>query len=118
LRGEPSKGIIPQAISVVSYYALWFITGALGLLDLVVARRVLLEVHFALRLNPWTLAAVDKFGLLILGIIWLVLFLLCEEWYRRAAALSLSRLLKRFAVVTAAQVASLGVAAGMILLVI
>jgi len=115
--GEPSKGIIPQAVSVVSYYALWFITGALGLLDLVVARKVLLEVHFALRLNPWTLAAVDKFGLLSLGIIWLVLFLLCEEWYRRAAGLSLRRLLKRFAVVTGAQVGFLAVA-GVILLTI
>lgn len=114
--GGPPKGIIPQAVSVVSYYALWFITGALGLLDLVVARRVLLEVHFALRVNPWALAAVDKFGLLILGITWLVLFLLCESWYQRAAALSLGRLLKRFAAVTGAQIGFL-VAAGVMVLV-
>ena len=57
---------------------LWFITGALGLLDLLAARRVLLEIHSALRLSHWTLGAVHNFGLLILAIIWLVLFLLCE----------------------------------------
>lgn len=69
LRGGAYSKLFPLSHN----YALWFITGALEFLDLVVARRVLLEVHFALRLNSWTLAAVDKFGLLILGVIWLVL---------------------------------------------
>ncbi len=107
---EPSEGMVTGLIRVVLCYVLWFITGALGLLDLLVARRVLVEVHFALRMNPWTLAAVDKFGLLILAIIWLVLVLLCEDWYRGVAALSLNRLLKRFAVVMGAQVGFLAVA--------
>jgi hypothetical protein len=102
-RPEPSPAV--QAVSAVAVYLLWLVTAALGILDILLARTLVLEIAHASGLNPWAFGAVDKFGLIILGVGWIILVYLWEARYRKAAAKGSRRLLRSFALATGTQVA-------------
>jgi len=85
-------------------YILWLITAALGLLDILAARVVVRAVAFQLGADRWSLPAIEKFAFLALGIVWLVLVYLCEHLYQQDVAISMSRLMRRFARVTGIEV--------------
>jgi len=100
--------------STLSAYGLWLVSTALMVLDVLVLRRFLLRMSVALAqrsgglhhngpLDHWTVAAVDQFGVLLLGAAGLVLIFVLEGWYTRAGP----GLLRRFAKVTGVQVALL-----------
>jgi hypothetical protein len=93
-----------QVVFGTASYVLWFVTAALGIVDVLIVRRLLLEIALVLDVNPWAYGAVDKFGLLILGIGWLILTYGAEAYYRRAAAISLHKLLRSFGLVTGTQI--------------
>jgi hypothetical protein len=96
---------------------LWVVTMGLGVVDLLVGRRLILEVAIALGANPWAHGAIDKFGFLILGIVWLIMIYLVEYYYRRAAELGLRKLLRRFFLVAGALI-SLAVVAVLVIFLI
>lgn len=100
-RPEPSQ--TARAASAVAVYLLWLVTAALGILDVLVARTLILEIAHSSGLNPWAFAAVDKFGLILLGVGWIILVYLWEARYRKAARQSSRQLLQSFAVATAIQ---------------
>jgi len=85
-------------------YLLWLISAALGVADLFVARTVLRAVAFALGADQWSLPAIEKFGLLALGLLWLALVYVCEDLYQKADAVGMGRLVRRFAWVTGIEV--------------
>jgi hypothetical protein len=95
-------------------YALWIGLSALGVWLIFVARSVLVGLAFALRLNPWQLRAVDNFGVVTLGLIWLVGILWLEYALRRAVVKN--RLWRRAARVGLAEVIALGLCYGLQLL--
>jgi len=73
------------ALSVVLAYGLWLASAALSLW-LVLQIRFLLLVELPMRMlniNHWAFSAIDKFGLVILGVVWLVLVVVSEEYFRR-----------------------------------
>ena len=90
---------------IVLQYSLWLLTVALAILDMLVARHLLLAAYVALRLGKWTFGLLDKAGTVIIGLLCLILVFLAEDWYRRSANIGLGVLVKWFAVVTAGQVA-------------
>jgi len=99
-------------------YTLWLISAALGLADILTVRMVIRGVAFALGADRWSLPAIEKFALLALGILWLVLLYPCEALYRKDAAISMSRLARRFAWVTGIELGILILANAALLLVI
>ncbi len=116
---EPNRlTYIIQFILGAASYILWLVTAALGIVDLLLTRGLILEIARALDVNPWAHGAIDKFGLLILGIGWLILTYTAEAYYRRSAGVSLRKLLRSFGLVTVIQAACGGLAVLTTLLII
>jgi hypothetical protein len=101
---KPDRSLFLQITSGAACYILWFVTAALGIGDILLARNLLLEIAIALHVNPWTHGAIDKFGLIILGIGWLILTWVVEAYYRKAAGENIRKLLRYFAVVSLSQI--------------
>jgi len=96
-------------------YALWLGLSALGVWLIFTLRSVLVGLAFVLRLNPWQVRAVDNFGFVTLGLIWLVGILLLEHRLREAVAKR--RLWRRAAYVGLAELIVLGLCYGLQLLI-
>ncbi len=64
-------------------YALWLGLSALGLWLLFQAREAMFVVAVRLRFNPWVLRAIDQFGTVTLGLIFLVGLLALEHYLRQ-----------------------------------
>ena len=64
----------------------WLIASALGFWILLQLRVNLLDIFVALDLNRWAMGAVDKFGVVILGLGWLIAVLIGEMWLRGGIA--------------------------------
>lgn len=97
-----------RTLSYVISYVLWLANSAMGLLVFVFARDAILDTYVAFRLNPWAMASVDKFVMILLGIAWLAFIVACEIFYRRGV--EEGKLLRRFAVVTGIESLLLGAA--------
>jgi hypothetical protein len=67
-------------------YALWLGLSALGVWLIFALRSALVGLAFVLRLNPWQVRAVDNFGFVTLGLIWLVGILWLENSLRQGVA--------------------------------
>ena len=90
-----------QILPYLLCYLLWVITAALGFLNLIAARRLLLLILAATLVNPWAIRAVEKFSFVILGIIWLVLVIFSEYYYRDSVPKG--RLWKSFSLIAGIQ---------------
>jgi len=90
-----------RVLGYVLCYLLWVVSAALGFLGLLVGRGLLIGLFSLTRANRWVLSAIDKFGLLILGLICLGFVIFCESYYREGV--EESKLWKRFGLVTAAE---------------
>ena len=110
MNSNSDRTLFLQIIFGAACYILWIVTAALGIMDILLARRLLLEIAIALHVNPWAHSAIDKFGLVILGIGWLILTWVVEAYYRKATAENVRKLLRYFAVVTVSQIAFGGLA--------
>ncbi len=98
-----TRGKAPTALSMALAYGLWLMSAALSLW-LVLQMRLLFLVDLPQKsatINHWAFSAIDKFGFLFLGIIWLIFLVVSEEIFRRKVghqsvlALSLGCLLSR-----------------------
>lgn len=67
-------------------YALWLAFSAVGVWLLFAARAALFALSIWLRLNPWQVRAVDNFGIVTLGLVWLMAILLLEYYLRQGVA--------------------------------
>ena len=68
-------------------YVLWLLAAAVALVAVFEARTALNVMWPALGSGVrwgWTLRAVDRFGLVFLGLVWLVYAIFCEQHYRSA----------------------------------
>jgi hypothetical protein len=87
-------------------YLLVLVTGAIGLVTLLVANRAVTVVYLAMRLNKWGLAAANNISFLLFGLIWLAGILYTQHWYAQACKSKqeeqpLMEMLSRFLKVTA-----------------
>ena len=92
-------------------YALWIGLSALGVWLIFALRAVLVDLAFLFRLDPWQVRAVDNFGVVTLGLIWLIGILLLEYYLRRGAANN--RLWGRAARVFVCEAVALGLCYGL-----
>jgi len=83
-------------------YGLWLASAALSFWAMLWLRIVLLIdlPGDVLAINPFRLAAIDKFGLVILGAAWLVFLVISESFFRKLIAHQLpkERILRVFAI--------------------
>ncbi len=80
-----SDGKLRVVLSAILIYLIWLASAALSLW-LVLQARLLLLVDLPLRSNavdPWTLGAIDKFGFVAFGAIWMIFLVVTEELFRR-----------------------------------
>lgn len=66
----------------IACYAIWIVQSALGLWLTLQLRVNLIDLVMFLELGPWILGAVDKFGTVALGLIWLVAVVALEIYLR------------------------------------
>jgi len=94
---EEKKSILIQIRDTVSTYVLWTIVIALGIGCLLAARGTINVLWIFLTWNRWTLRAIDRWSLLLMGIVWLAVIIFAEEYLRLGADKSPLTLYKRFA---------------------
>jgi hypothetical protein len=78
---RPSRQLI---LRYALYLVGWAASIALGFFILLRLRLNLFGVIWYLQVNPWARAAVDKFSFVLLGLIWLSLILVAENYLRTA----------------------------------
>jgi hypothetical protein len=86
---------------VVLTYGLWLISAAIAVGIILVMRLFLLiDLPMALPVNPWSLSAIDKFGTVILGALWVIFLVLTEFYFRKLLKKGLpsSPILRLFAI--------------------
>lgn len=83
-------------------HMLWLVSAALGIFEMVVTHRVLSGVFGLISGNRWVHSALDRFGILILGLVGLGFVLFCEHYYREGVERDV--LWRRFGLVTGAEV--------------
>ena len=82
--GSDSSGKTRQLWPLyLAAYTLWLCFSALGVWLIFVLRAVVVGLAFVLQLDPWQVRAVDNFGFVTLGLIWLVGILMLEYYLRR-----------------------------------
>jgi len=100
-----------QIWSLVLSYLLWIISTALGILIMLKSLELLSSVFGLISGNRWVHSALDRFGVLILGLMCLVFVLFCEHYYQQGA--SENKLWRRFGLITAVEL-SLLILAGIV----
>ena len=110
MHSNSDRAPFSQVIFGIASYVLWLVTAALGIVGILIGRGLLMEIAYALGVNPWTRSAIDKFGVIILGVGWLILTYTAEAYYRKAAGVNIYELLRCFAAVTGSQIALGGLA--------
>ena len=66
---------------LLSYFC-WLCTAAVGMLAVFQTRNALNVMWPALGLSHWVLRPVDRFGLVLLGLLWLMYVIFVEQHYR------------------------------------
>jgi len=94
--------VLKKSFLTVMQYVLWAITILLGLWCLLVARGAINVAYILTFANQWVLRAVDRFSLLIMGIIWLVAIIIVEDYLGKGV--DRGDLYKRFLKIAGAEV--------------
>jgi hypothetical protein len=93
-------------LAVVAGYLAWALTAVLGIGVALVLREGLVKLYVLLLPNPWTIDAMDKVVVIGLILCWIVLAILCEQYYLDGARQG--RLWRRVALVMLPCLAVLG----------
>jgi hypothetical protein len=108
MSAQNSRQLLPLYLAC---YILWLGLAALGVWLMFAARSALIGLAFFLRFNPWVLRAVDDFGFVTLGLLWLAGVLLLEHVLRQGVLKS--RLWKRAAYAFVLEAAALAFCYGL-----
>jgi hypothetical protein len=85
------KFTIGDFFAYVLAYLCWLIAAAVGMLTLLVIRNTLNFVWPMLGGSRWVLRPIDRFGLVIMGLIWLIYVIFVEQDFRTAITLARER---------------------------
>lgn len=81
----PQAEAIPirqRVASYTGYLVLWLAYSAITFWLILRLEEIFVVGAMQLRLNPWQVRAVDKFALVLLGLIWLIGMLMVEHYFR------------------------------------
>lgn len=99
-----------RTLSYIVSHLLWLVSGALAAFEMLVGLRVLSGFFGLVSGNRWLHSTLDRFAVLILGLMSLAFVILCEYYYRKGV--ERGALWRRFGLVTGAQVLMLACLTG------
>lgn len=85
--------IFSQILQFITYIVVWFAVSASGLWFFLTLRDILFKINVLLQLNPWAVRGIDRWGIFVFGIIWIVVVFVTEGYLR--SAIAKNRLWKR-----------------------
>jgi hypothetical protein len=100
---EASQGRGRTIATTIAVYVAWLVSALFGVAVLITWHSSLLRLYVAFEWNKYGIAAFNNTVALVLALIWLVVVIVLETWYRHAG--DLGNLGRRFGRVTFAQVA-------------
>lgn len=80
----PMIGIFPIPRIVVAY-AVWLVTLALSAALFMVWRSALLQLYLRAQLDKWAFRFFDNAATVFLGLVWLIVVIATESWFRQLA---------------------------------
>ena len=75
-------------------YAIWVVVAAIGMFAILQLRNALQLMWPVISDNKWLLRPIDRFGLVFLGLVWLVYVIFVEQYYRSAITMVRARRLR------------------------
>jgi hypothetical protein len=78
---------VQDALGYTLAYGLWLVVAAIGMLAILQLRHAFNAVWPVISDNNWLLRAFDRFGLVFLGLAWLVYVIFVEQYYRTSITL-------------------------------
>jgi hypothetical protein len=106
MQSDSSRSSRQLVLLYLACYGLWIGLSALGVWLIFQVRSSLFILAVLLRFNPWVVRAIDQFGIVTLGLLWLVGMLMLESYLRQGVVKH--RLWKRAARVFVFEIAVLG----------
>lgn len=79
-RKEPT--LWQRVLSYIVCYVIWLLFAAFGFWLLLSLRTNLFDLGVWLAFNPWQVRAIDRFAILILGLLWFIGILVLENYLR------------------------------------
>lgn len=67
----------------IAVYTLWIISTILALLIAWFLRETIIDLAFVFRANPWQVKAINNFGTVTLGLLWLAFAMGAEGYFRK-----------------------------------
>ncbi|MCB0061897.1 MAG: hypothetical protein KDE19_07275 [Caldilineaceae bacterium] len=91
-----------QILQFITYIVSWLLLSASGLWFFLTLRTTLFDLGVLLKLNPWAVRGIDRWGIFVFGMIWIVVIFTLEGYLRTAIAKDkLWQRLRRVAVILA-----------------
>lgn len=75
---------IGDVIDYLLAYLLWLVIAAVSMVAMLFIRNALNAVWPVISDNRWLLRPIDRFGLVFMGLVWLVFVIFVEQYYRLA----------------------------------
>jgi amino acid transporter len=88
------KFTVGDAFRYLFAYLCWLLTLAIGLVGIFLLRNAWNFLWPAISDNKWLLRPIDRFGLVFLGLLWLVYVIFTEQHFRSAITLARERRMK------------------------
>lgn len=107
-----------QTLQYVISHVLWLVSSGLAIFTMILTHRALSKVYALLSGGGWQFrwihSALDRFGILILGVVALAFVFVCEHYYREGV--EKGEFWKRFLIVTGGELILLILVTGVSLL--
>lgn len=83
---EQTGGFVATALRYGAYLLLWFLLSAVGGITAWFLRTNLFDLGIWLQWNPWVVRGVDRWGIFVLGVLWLIYIFSVEGYLRTGVA--------------------------------
>ena len=85
---------VGDAFNYLLAYICWLLTSAIGLVGVFLLRNAWNFIWPAISDNRWLLRPIDRFGLVFMGLVWLVYVIFTEQHFRSAITVARVRRMK------------------------
>ena len=75
--------VIQRLSRFTAIYVLWLVSAILALLTAWFLREAMVDLAFVLKANPWQVGAINNFGTVTIGLLWLVFAMGSEGYFRK-----------------------------------
>ena len=76
--------MLTQLLQFGAYIIAWLLLSLPGIWFFLLLRDSLFKISVLLQLNPWAVRAIDRWGIFVFGLVWLVVIFSLEGYFRTA----------------------------------